>query len=679
LNPTDAWLAEREQVPGVAKLTSIENWTSPAGAYFGWAPCNPDAFATAARALRSRRTQKEPFAAYDAAALRAWVDAQDRVFGYCGSEAKHVAPEPLPASAPPVLRADRDYQIAAARFYAGDYDDARQRFERIARDAASPWRDWGDYLAARALLRKALGSPNGATLTEAKRRLDAIIDAPDHDGRRMRALRLMGFVRFHLEPGADRALSLARRLAHLEDEFGQDAIDLSLLATSWDPLRDKSELIDWVYHMSADASPAADTAADPQLAERQRTRSLEAVTRYRRKKSLPWLVAALIRSAPSDPAVAELLAAADAVGPESPAYDTVVYHASRLRLSHKDAAERARAIAQLDQAIARYRDDPYWPAHNLLRALRFQTARNFDELVELAVRYRVGRAFDQEGRQIPDDALGGRAAFWDYERAVPAPSRGPAFDGDGAELLTHLPLSRWVALADHPHLPAALRPLVLRAAWVRALLLGDQATAEKLAPRIAAALPTAKADVPLWKTSWDTIAAASSGEARRFAMLLALLRLPGARPYVDAGFERVEALSGIDNFRDNWWCGAGAGWTSLHVGGDAIKYVEAHPALSTPSLPAFLDAAERRAASSEWQALQKAGPGVAWLVEAVVRHVTAHPDAPSAAEALWLANRATHYGACLDARTSRASKAAWILQHKLFPDDPRTRKTRYWW
>jgi hypothetical protein len=67
------------------------------------------------------------------------------------------------------------------------------------------------------------------------------------------------------------------------------------------------------------------------------------------------------------------------------------------------------------------------------------------------------------------------------------------------------------------------------------------------------------------------------------------------------------------------------------------------------------------------------------LVQAVVEYVRAHPDAPGASEALFLANRATHHPACQDQRTSRASKAAWLLQHKLFPNDERTKKTQFWW
>ena len=53
-----------------------------------------------------------------------------------------------------LLRQDRAYQIAAANFYTGNYDDAIAGFVAIGKDKASPWSRWGEYLAARAEVRK---------------------------------------------------------------------------------------------------------------------------------------------------------------------------------------------------------------------------------------------------------------------------------------------------------------------------------------------------------------------------------------------------------------------------------------------------------------------------------------------------------------------------------------------
>jgi hypothetical protein len=39
-----------------------------------------------------------------------------------------------------MVQADRAYQIAAAHFYAGDFDVAARMFRDIANDPTSPWR-----------------------------------------------------------------------------------------------------------------------------------------------------------------------------------------------------------------------------------------------------------------------------------------------------------------------------------------------------------------------------------------------------------------------------------------------------------------------------------------------------------------------------------------------------------
>jgi hypothetical protein len=86
-----------------------------------------------------------------------WLTGQAAVFQNCAS-----GPLVLPlatTSDDPRLRADRDYQTAAAYFYATQYDEAAGRFRAIATNTASPWRPSGRYLAARALIRSVTVPP----------------------------------------------------------------------------------------------------------------------------------------------------------------------------------------------------------------------------------------------------------------------------------------------------------------------------------------------------------------------------------------------------------------------------------------------------------------------------------------------------------------------------------------
>ncbi len=110
--------------------------------------CADDAFRIATQTLDARRRQ---FGAASAA-FRSWLEAQDKVFRNCVGGDPAIPSQPA-TDLPPLIRADRDYQIAAAHFYAGDNEAALEGFRRISQDTSSPWSTIARYLIARTLLR----------------------------------------------------------------------------------------------------------------------------------------------------------------------------------------------------------------------------------------------------------------------------------------------------------------------------------------------------------------------------------------------------------------------------------------------------------------------------------------------------------------------------------------------
>src|SRR4026207_260919 len=107
------WLDARQKVSGVGAAPKIEvfrNREKP-NEYESYLNCQNDAFETAATTLEARISR---FGS-DSAALKQWVEAQDQVFANC-SEGQTMPPD-LPAEADGLLRADRQYQKAAANFY----------------------------------------------------------------------------------------------------------------------------------------------------------------------------------------------------------------------------------------------------------------------------------------------------------------------------------------------------------------------------------------------------------------------------------------------------------------------------------------------------------------------------------------------------------------------------------
>jgi hypothetical protein len=197
-----AWRKARNAAPGLPVAPEVSPYAavSPDQPYFEYLNCPGDAFQNAARTLEDRAT-KFGIASGN---MHEWISGEDAVFANCGGKA-HMIPAALDSS-DGLLRADRAYQIAAAHFYARDFDEAAADFEAIAKDRSSPWKDAGLYLAARALIRKASLVPPGnppfdrTTMLEAQRRLAAIVaesvSGANHDA----AVRLINYIRFRTEP-----------------------------------------------------------------------------------------------------------------------------------------------------------------------------------------------------------------------------------------------------------------------------------------------------------------------------------------------------------------------------------------------------------------------------------------------------------------------------------------------
>ena len=115
------WLQVRVQV-GAPPLDQIDRFkTFPESAYI--LNCGDDAFRNAAATVVERSRSGE---SHDD--LRAWVAAQDHVFANCSPQAGPSIPSALPATAARWMQADRAYQIAAAEFYAGQFDAASADF-----------------------------------------------------------------------------------------------------------------------------------------------------------------------------------------------------------------------------------------------------------------------------------------------------------------------------------------------------------------------------------------------------------------------------------------------------------------------------------------------------------------------------------------------------------------------
>ncbi|HKP10939.1 MAG TPA: hypothetical protein VJZ91_02475, partial [Blastocatellia bacterium] len=225
------WLDARAKVAGAAKPEDINVFRTidKKDLYLNYLNCAADSFKNAAATL-NRLIEK-----YGAASAEAkdWVATQDQVFANCDKEPTVIAPAAASASA--VVRANRAYQVAAANFYAGNFDQAESQFNAIAADASSPWRALAPYLVARTLIRKATlgGGRNEAdrpTLTRAEAQLRKVLADRNESALHASARGLLSYVRFRLAPEERlKELSAALLKKSAGAAFKQDLVDYTRL------------------------------------------------------------------------------------------------------------------------------------------------------------------------------------------------------------------------------------------------------------------------------------------------------------------------------------------------------------------------------------------------------------------------------------------------------------------
>jgi hypothetical protein len=627
---SDQWLEARKKVAGAGEPPKIEveKTVSKPTEYYTYPNCLDDAFRSAMATLAAR------VAKFGAASptVTNWVKGQDAVFANCAGEPPAVIPPAAPSDSDAVLKADRAYQIAAAQLYAGNLDQAESLFSQIAADKSSPWRPISAYLVARVEIRKGTIQNDPAALKKAEAQLKAVLGDASCSSVHPAAKNLAELVRSRLQP-AEQLTNLAQLIVKPDATLDRDLTDYRFLYDKFEdgrfgenvkiPLKD--DLSDWLFTFH-------NHGAD------------HAVEKWRATKSLHWLLATLQDLHAGSSGVNEALAAADGVRPDSPAFLTAAFHANRLIIeSHRDQDARNRLDALL-------KDRAQYPvsAVNLLLAERMKVAANWDEFLRYAQRVPVGIEWD-EGEDVSDDALND-SPLKEYKNGK------TTLDVDGAKILNEqTPLRKLAASAAGSALPANLRDRVALAAWMRAVMIGDEKTAADLTPVLASLAPALKDRL-------GEYSAAPDKDRRLFAFAYLALKYPGVRPVVESGFARLTAIEKVDDFRDNWWCSLGEKEPPLEMD-EPLKqlYVNEQPVAS------FLPAADRSQAAEEWKRLAAIPTAPNYLAALVIAYAKAHGDDPRAPEALHLAVRATRFG-CTDDRTGALSKQAYDLLHARYPN-----------
>jgi hypothetical protein len=640
------WLTARAKVPGIGAAPKIEvyRFREKPNQYEGYLNCQKDTFETAAATLEARIQQL----GLDSAGVKQWVEAQDQVFANC-SEGQHL-PAALPAESDALMRADRQYQIAAANFYSGNFDEARNIFRAISADEQSPWHLTAPYLEARTLLRKgSLGAPETKKepLAESEDKLNRILKDPKLKSTHAAARRLLSTVRIRLHPEA-RLNELGGSLADRTEEgnLKQDLWDYTLLLDQFEGDDDsgqpsaaapaaflrQDDLTDWITSFQSNSAEALAHSLD----------------RWQSTSAVPWLIAALAKVDAQHAKAEQLQKDAAKIPPTSAAFPSASFHTIRLDI---EAGRVAEARTKLDSLLNKYRSRFHRSDVNLFLHLRMRASNTLDDFVSYSHRLPAGLTSDEDGRELPSDP------------SEPSDEPKSLFDADaGAVLNLGMPVALLSEIGGNKHLPPHLRRDVVQAAWLRSVLLADYKTANSLVPEL-------KALVPEMAPLLDDFLQTRAPDAKTFSAIYIWLKFPGMEPVIDIGLGRGSALGEQDSYRDNWWCHAAFQKTPE----ESQKAAAAISALS----PTFLTAAQRAAAQQEYATLARFGAAPNYLSREVLAWATRNPSDTRVPEALHRVVQSTRYG-CTDKQTGRWSKAAHDFLHRRYPNNAWTKKTPYW-
>jgi hypothetical protein len=633
----NTWLEARLKVKGAAPIKSI-GIDASAGNYSSYENCPADAFNRAAQTLKERAKSATE------AQLKLWLDGQDAVFKNCDSKRTWetnkvendskialIAPPELPANSDTWLVHDRQYQQAAAHFYAEKFDEARRRFTAIAANNASPWQPFGAHLAARCLVRKATlyYTPNDASKPEqtalrakqvallSQARAELLPLAKTYPP----AQQLLGFVDGQLRPVA-RINELGAVLASSKIDAAslQQITDYVFLLTKADGneiAASKDPMTAWIGLMQAGNS--RDENGNLSGAAKSGSLAIARKNWQADKAKAVWLLA-VFANASAGNITAEERKAVQSIAESSILYQPLNYELAKMLIAEKKLNDADEIITRV---LAKQKSSMIKSTRNRWLGLKVSTAKTQAEFFAALPREHA-----------------------DVEMPLPIPNEGlktaTLLDQDYTDRLYHdFSNADLLALLTAPNFPSGDKNKALKEViFTRALALGDFATATILANDLATGRATTK-------HLYDRLKTAPTDEAKRIAAALILVNTPELSTAV------------FDNqFSQNY------------RGCDAASDGVVKTCGSLP--PNFMSAASTALAQKEQLILRKWGYAEDYLTTTLMAWVKQKPDDVEAPKAL-------HFLISTKRVMGKPSREAFQLLHKLYPASEWAKKTKYYY
>lgn len=631
------WLEARLKVKGGAPVKTI-GVDASSGNYGSYENCPVDAFNRATQTLNDRaKTATE-------AHLKQWLDGQDAVFKNCDSKRTWdankvesdskitvVAPPELPANAPAWLVHDREYQYAAANFYAEKFDEARKRFTAIAANKTSPWQPFGVHLAARCLVRKATlyYSPNDAPSNEragllqkqkailSQARAELVPLAKTY----LPAQQLLGFVDGQLQPVA-RVAELGALLASgkIDATSLQHITDYVFLLTKADNTEittSKDPMTAWIGLMQA-GNNRDETG---KMLPGSKTSALEVARKNWQadKAKAIWLLP-IFANANVGNITADERKAVQNTAEISPLYQPLHYELAKMLIAEKRLSDADEIVTRI---LVKQKTAMIKSTRNRWLGLKVSTAKTQAEFFAALPREHADVAMPPP---IPNEGLKTASLLdLDYDDRL-------YHDFSNADLL---------ALLIAPNFPSSDKNRALKEKiFTRALAMDDYETANKLGDDLAVERATTRHLYERLKTD-------ATVDAKRITAALILVNTPELNTAV---FDNKYS----ENYR----------------GCDTS--IEGAPKTCGSLPPNFMSAANTAAAQKEQLILRKWRNGEDFLTSTLL---TWAKQKPSDAEA----PKALHFLIITKRVVGKPSREAFQILHKNYPGSEWAKKTKYYY
>lgn len=689
-NPNDEYLKLRTKV-----LSSDPNGAAEAHDFAFSQNIVPDAVSNA---LKSLHELIDRFGLHSGE-VKNWLGAQDKLFESVAPSASDFPT--LPADAAPIIRQQRAYQVAAAQFYTNDLEKAQLSFEAIANDKTLEsnaqglhLRDLCNYMAGRCRGNAALAANDEDQLTAAAKYIRGMIERFPHSEYRPDLEDLLSQIDYANslpDESLDRLVTLATT-PH-GDSFGNAVGDLTFLLHSYfddqgnrlppdsddksapaDVPVEKYDLTDWLItiHQPDDSWESYSVADKKQLKQLQKRKGLHALERWRKTHSLPWFVAALSLNDLLDKNNPDLFQAARKTTTDSKGFCTAQFYLI-------DALIRSNQKGEADRLLARIlsRTDLPPSTRNLFMCQRLMVSGSVTEYLNNIVQSPVTITIEIDPAQLPDDWLRveSQSHFYSVEKVI-APTQAN-------DLNANLPEIYWIRWCGNKSLPSSLRSRIILATWLRSKLLGQDAG---LDDELVKAYPFLKRAMSAYKSS-------SSEAEKRFSLACLIITNWGMSPYLEPGVARHNLkLNEWDDFNANFWLplpaktpvspksdsaeSTAAVFDYNYLGSSSMR--SKLQSYAKPALQRLLTNAEKKQADAERLKIWNNHPSK-FLGDAIISWAKSHPRDPRVPEMLYHVVKLPRWSAERSAIGTKYSKAAYLLLHQQYPDNPWSAKAEYWY